>query len=1681
MHGKFYKSVEPTGEKTEKSASSPKAKSKNTEKCNLEIARLSASVEALNEGVAGQGGQVAELREALKTQREAARKLAEIAETQGRVMARMESSAEAQQNTAERLAVAAARQNTATDLLSAALSGPKGGSTETKRNPPIPSPNPNPNPVAEAASPSDPIVFLKEELSALLTRLTSLSLKVNKKKAILDVLSREGSGKLVFYALASYDSALEGLFEEMNEMDFSECGRSGELFLPLCEAYVGVTAFQTFSIDGVSFGAGGQHLREVLRFPLHALILLCKSEVSLQRISAHRLAEKVVTFMNSSCSQVAIKRSHGEHDVCLVNEEFEKVCKVATTAPKGDAVFSAFTLFRSEVQSIPETPVEMNRPSSSTSSFQGIQGCYGSAAEVTVCVRCGIEGRFVKKGSEEETPYHFCRTGEVHSEADFRSVFDCVPLRFAAQNGLEHIVNGILGEPGCNGLIPIEVFSWVASDEAVRKENVSTGSAESSSFSSHIFSQYNLSTKATATHIDIWQAIPDPRREVLRREEPLLYFMLRSLPLRNRQLRRRSLRQKRPTELNTSISVWPAGTLSSFEKEEDTMSTIAIIRLLLQSCLTFATRAKVRLFYDRCGFFWKKSAGGLSLLLQHAPNLVYLVFTEEAPYMHNTGLSWDELNNFSHGCDDDGSTTAVLLQHRHLWKYSRVGLEVLVHDSGLTLLHWLCLIGDLASLQDFVRSLSLENDGVHQSFNWTGRLIENLSSRTKQLAYTPLHYAAYSDSGECIRYLLRILKMSHEGLSEVHFITNAASFRNAAESMHDHDLLDGDENIETVSSLRKVDIDRIVSGSAPLAVTDRVATLVTEGAVEPYGITPLHVAVMFSLSSSTEVLLEFGADPEKKTILEALDAHDVAVAVSGSLDIQYAMKRLKNGMTTGETALHDAKKKRAREVINKMHQTPQVQAKLSQFASRYACLLAVPQLLFCLLLVVLLVWVTPAQSFLTSNALNQGIFGEQFIKKNVSLANFDQISSVEDVVQWLDIPLYSKLFPERSDLFLEYWTLVGSALAVQIRGESVECSPPHWWYETPEGHKKLSDFCYSDGPEETFSLRNHLSRNTGRYWQLSPTELPEENARLVPNDRSTARTALTEVAQSIDRNTRGLIIWLIGYNPSLDEYVVSTILFEFPLQGSVYSYWEAVQLPGSAVTGSSWKTCYHILILMLLVPGVFLMGVKEAIDIWNAVKAKSLQQAAVISGGGAQKRKGNIVNPLTRCDNKVDRQFLIHEGEGGAPDDLPDITVTTRLRISSGNFEKDSDQNVSFNSQHANGNSTTDIPAGRTLQEPLLNEDASQVSDVDRDPPEKPPKKKTIFNDAQTRADIRQKIRIFIRALGSYFTSDWNLLDFLNFVVGVIAIAMIIIYMIEQGKVHSDLVTHPETSNSGEKIDYFHMPLVAFKEWVLMHNIVFVVFFIISSFKVLKIVKHIPTVGPVISATMKTMGSSTVFTFIGLWLCVALVFMFALHIIFAGSMMELRDIFTSTVTVIRHTVSDFSVMEGYHKDFTLLGPSVWVVFTYICNVLFLNLFIAVISNEYTKQIQNATEMWEWLVLERYTSTFLELCVPGLWGYFRIMHKLSGVKPFAYVARGVRLGISKVTCCHTFLRFARAPWLRHIDILQLLQDKAELNNALDAGQDVNTYHTTKHLADWVWMPAEHIDTTNLRLLGVPRKV
>ena len=848
--------------------------------------------------------------------------------------------------------------------------------------------------------------------------------------------------------------------------------------------------------------------------------------------------------------------------------------------------------------------------------------------------------------------------------------------------------------------------------------------------------------------------------------------------------------------------------------------------------------------YDRCGVFSTfDGIMGVTLLAQRLPILITKLFEYDlisrAPYKpHRLNTKVAE------------GPAWLLRQHRHLWRLTGNGSEMLIYDRGITFIHYLCLIGNKDNLEHFINLVPDD-----------GKLVVSLfTTGTERMGWNVGHFCAYSNSWECLEYLL---KKKYKYVQELNW--PAAPFT-AQTAPIEPWLLTQPE----LQKLKDGQFDHEKDHNPNVRDEDDHF-----GSAYPIGVAPLHVATSFGHYDCVDLLLRSGADCTRVSHFDSVDAHDIAICLHN---------RVKGRPSTDALIFEEKQAQQMQEeivrIVNRMHLVPEVQNKLSLLTVRYVLfsLELIMHLLIITFIAVFAVSMRSDDDFFSTNALNEGIQKEEYIHElNTSVQTFSDIAEMEEFHAWLNGPLYRQLFETNEEpddsMFLTFWHLVGSIQISQLRG-TVGCGEQSWYHADGATTKPFLNQCHLDLRTQNEAGPKHISPITGRSYYLSPENFRDSPFTVtIPNNKTIAKTMIQDLETNsvFDSNTRAVILWINAYNPSVSSFSITTVLVEMPLHGMLYPYWKNRCVPVRNLDWSPSEWAFMVILYIYSAGYIIYHIISELIDIVQTNPIKDTQTHSL-------------------------------------PENYTDVKSLNCLNW--------------------------------------------------RDLAETPPMRFLTLMYYHT-----------FKRLYIYLSREWNFIDLASLVAHLVLAVTHFEYIIITSDVLDELNQFPLYSVAGApEITHFYETLTPLRDLRNNQLVALAFCIILYCLKLLKYITLFPSVGPVISALVNTCTSKNVFIFIFVWQFLVTAFSIGGHyIVFGEFIYNYRSLTEVFYAIQRHVLSDFDKFVDFQNGNTIAGPFFWLTATYICHLLLLNLFIAVISVDYSDNLNHAESSWAWKIVEKYES------------------------------------------------------------------------------------------------------------------
>jgi len=362
---------------------------------------------------------------------------------------------------------------------------------------------------------------------------------------------------------------------------------------------------------------------------------------------------------------------------------------------------------------------------------------------------------------------------------------------------------------------------------------------------------------------------------------------------------------------------------------------------------------------------------------------------------------------------------SVLIQHRHLWKASVGGTQTYAYDRGLGLSHWAALRGNNKMLQeilngtigganrtDFMTNKKTDK-GKQPGTDATSdeshlvKLMKDDESKlycaVSQLGYSPLHFAVYAGSSECTDTILSHVEKEYSQEEFMEFINLPAVQK------VEHDTRHLVLNTSDLTWIRETMISATEDRHIIRRLCNRCQYVSTDGN------TPLHIAAQFCHTRSAVMLIESGAQVDKRNTLEGLDPHDIALSLQYHLEMMKGQKLLDGPVAEESTTACE-------EFINALDrdedQRDIIKAKLQRHASYHwfqssGCGSVWYMMFFICLIIMAMLYVR-----------NHGTYGPTALKEltgewgkdSANELNADEVGNKGELTAFLSNDLFNNLF-----------------------------------------------------------------------------------------------------------------------------------------------------------------------------------------------------------------------------------------------------------------------------------------------------------------------------------------------------------------------------------------------------------------------------------------------------------------------------------------------------------------------------------------------------------------------------------------------------------------------------------------------------------------------------------------------
>jgi len=130
-----------------------------------------------------------------------------------------------------------------------------------------------------------------------------------------------------------------------------------------------------------------------------------------------------------------------------------------------------------------------------------------------------------------------------------------------------------------------------------------------------------------------------------------------------------------------------------------------------------------------------------------------------------------------------------------------------------------------------------------------------------------------------------------------------------------------------------------------------------------------------------------------------------------------------------------------------------------------------------------------------------------------------------------------------------------------------------------------------------------------------------------------------------------------------------------------------------------------------------------------------------------------------------------------------------------------------------------------------------------------------------------------------------------------------------------------------------------------------------SPVTLLKFLKIMPITGPATQSIIGTMRNPSFIVFIGVYVFVLLSFSIAFHLGFGTFIIDLKNYGSTIMAMFRMALGDFDY-DSLNDANKIFGPLFFITFMFFMGIIFMNMFIAVLSEIYMSLQEENDKIWE---------------------------------------------------------------------------------------------------------------------------
>jgi hypothetical protein len=165
-------------------------------------------------------------------------------------------------------------------------------------------------------------------------------------------------------------------------------------------------------------------------------------------------------------------------------------------------------------------------------------------------------------------------------------------------------------------------------------------------------------------------------------------------------------------------------------------------------------------------------------------------------------------------------------------------------------------------------------------------------------------------------------------------------------------------------------------------------------------------------------------------------------------------------------------------------------------------------------------------------------------------------------------------------------------------------------------------------------------------------------------------------------------------------------------------------------------------------------------------------------------------------------------------------------------------------------------------------------------------------------------------------------------------------------------------------------------------------------------IQLIPKVGPIVSATILTLGSMATFSFLAYFLFFTFSFSVGLRVAFGTHISDFTSGLDSFLAVLRAFFGEASGFTSMRESNYYLGTVLYFAMAIVGSLTLMNIFIAIVSEEYVRLAKQAEEAWEDDVTDKMAD--------ARWGKFSLDDSKSGSMVGPLLIRDLNIGPAELS-------------------------------------------------------------------------